>query len=1002
MPAPANLAARPAAPAPRAAPDAKAAPRPALVAKPARTTAPALPAFARPASVPASRPGLAPLATASASGSGAGQPLAPHVREAIQNSLHVDLSPVRLHSGPDAERKAQSFSARAFTFGHDIFLGSGERTTDLSLIAHEATHVVQQRGEPTLHAWSDDRGDRFEREADRASAAITRGEPFAVREHVSSPRVQRLGIGAALDYLAKAAYNIPGFRMFTLVLGVNPVNMQPVDRSAANVLRAVIEFMIGGALIVQALDNYGLIDKVGAWLQTQLNTLGIIGASIKTALLDFLHSLKWTDIFHVEDVFERAKHIFTDPINRIKSFVTGLVKDIWDFVRKAILMPLAKLAEGTAGWPLLTAVLGKNPITGEPVPRTPETLIGGFLKLIHQDELWANIQKAHALPRAWAWFQGALAGLMGFVAQIPHLFEQALHTLEWSDVILLPRAFAKIAGVFGGFLGRFISWAGNTVWNLLEIIFEAVAPSVMPYLRRVGAAFRKILHDPIGFVMHLVAAAKLGFENFGSNILQHLKAALLDWLTGSLPGVYIPKAFTLGEFGHFALSVLGITWAQIRGKIVKALGPNGERIMTVLETAFDIVVALVTGGPAAAWELIKEKLTNLQDMIVDGIIGFVTDTIVKKAIPKLIAMFIPGAGFISAIISIYGTIKVFIEKLAKIAAVVKAFVDSIVSIANGQIEGAALKVESTLEGLLSLVISFLAGFLGLGDITSKIRDVIAKVRGAVDKALDTGINWIVNKAKALFAKLFGKEEKPDQRTEEQKKADLQAALSDAEQLSKKPGITEGEVKAGLPAIKSKYKMVSLNLVVEKVEESGNEEIHFEGEINPTAVSGKATLTSDKNKKITDLDLPRASSFSAGTARELAKGLPAGETLTTMGWDRRHVVSSENMIDHYRSNLVGATWAQAKQRLDPTLGKNGLGDVDPLTDKQILAKTKNLYKEFYNDNENLFLGPLGVNRSIGEKLDKDKFKNNQKALDDHLAYIEQQYAIGGPSALKIWK
>jgi hypothetical protein len=183
--------------------------------------------------------------------------------------------------------------------------------------------------------------------------------------------------------------------------------------------------------------------------------------------------------------------------------------------------------------------------------------------------------------------------------------------------------------------------------------------------------------------------------------------------------------------------------------------------MKALETGFDIVVALVKGGVGAAWELIKEKLTNLKDMVIDGIVGFVTDTIIKKAIPKLVSLFVPGAGFISAILSIYDTVKVFIEKLARMVAVVKAFVDSIVAIAAGDIKGAASRVESALAGLLSLAISFLAGFLGLGNIASKVMDVVKKVQAAVDKALDTAITWIVTRAKALFAKLFGgKDDKP--------------------------------------------------------------------------------------------------------------------------------------------------------------------------------------------------------------------------------------------------
>jgi hypothetical protein len=697
--------------------------------------------------------------TASRSPSGAGQPLSSPLKHSIESSLRVDMSPVRIHTDTRANEATRIFSARALTVGKDILLAPGESPDDAGLIAHEAAHVVQQQGTTALQTWSN-RSDTFESEAHSASAAVLRGETFNVQQR-TSPRVQRLGLSDALNYFADKAYNIPGFRMFTIVLGVNPINMSPVERSAANVMRAVVEFMPGGHLITQALDKYQIFDKVGAWVDQKISALGMVGSSIKKATDDFLQSLSWSDIFDLGGVWERAKHIFTDPIDRIKSFVSGLVNDIIQFVKDAILKPLAKLAEGTRGWDLLIGVLGQNPITGEPVPRTADTLIGGFMKLIGEEETWNNLKKANAVGRAWSWFQNALNSVIGFVKGIPGLFVAALKSLELSDIIILPNAFAKIVNVFGGFAVRFVTWAGDAVWTLLQIILEVVAPSVVPYLKKVGAAFKSILKNPIGFVRNLVAGAKLGFENFGSNFLEHLKAGLIDWLTGSLPGVYIPKAISLAEMGKFAMSVLGISWAQIRAKIVKVLGPNGETIMKGLETAFDVVVALVTGGPAAAWEVIKEKLTNLKDMVIDGITSFVIDAIVKKAVPKLISMFIPGAGFISAIVSIYDTIMVFVQKLAKIAAAVKAFVDSIVNIAEGKIEGAAKKVETTLAGLLSLAISFLAGFLGLGDIASKVLAVIEKVRATVDKAIDTAIAWIVDKAKKLFAKLFGKKDKED-------------------------------------------------------------------------------------------------------------------------------------------------------------------------------------------------------------------------------------------------
>ncbi len=660
-----------------------------------------------------------------------GSPLPPGVRRFMEPRFRADFSTVRIHTNDRAARLNTQLSAQAFTVGNQIFFGKERFKPDSyegkELIAHELTHTVQQ------------------------GAAIQRREDVTVSEQ-SPVKVQRLGISDALDYFADQANLIPGFRMFTIVLGVNPINMSRVEANAANILRAVVEFIPGGGLITKALDNHGVFDKVGAWVEQQIKSLGMTGSAIKQAIKVFLDSLSWTDIFDLAGVWNRAKNIFTGPIDQLISFAKGLITGILTFIKNAILRPLAKLAEGTRGYDLLKAILGQDPVTGDPVPQTAETLIGGFMKLIGQEEVWNNMKKANAVPRAWAWFKGAMGALMGFVREIPVLFVNALKSLVLADIVLLPSAFAKVASVFGNFIGRFISWAGNAVWNLLEIIFDVVSPGALGYIKRTGAALKSILKNPLPFVGNLVKAAKLGFQNFAANFGGHLKAGLIDWLTGSLPGVYIPKAFSLEEIVKFVFSVLGLTWQNIRAKLVKAVG---ETAVKAMETGFDIVVTLVTQGPAAAWDKIKEQLANLKDIVIGGITDFVIDMVVKKAVPKLIAMFIPGAGFISAILSIYDTVMVFVNKISKIIQVVTGFINSIVAIAAGAIGAAASKVESTLAGLLSLAINFLAGFAGLGKVADKVMGVINKVRAPIDKALDWLINWIVTMAKKLFKSAVG-------------------------------------------------------------------------------------------------------------------------------------------------------------------------------------------------------------------------------------------------------
>ena len=102
-----------------------------------------------------------------------------------------------------------------------------------------------------------------------------------------------------------------------------------------------------------------------------------------------------------------------------------------------------------------------------------------------------------------------------------------------------------------------------------------VAPGrIMPYITKgKGLPSATILKNPIGFVGNLVRAGKLGFQMFADNILTHLKTALIKWITGPLgkAGVYIPKSFSLMEIIKLVLSVLGLTWQNIRAKLVKII-----------------------------------------------------------------------------------------------------------------------------------------------------------------------------------------------------------------------------------------------------------------------------------------------------------------------------------------------------------------------------------------------------------------------------------------------
>ena len=134
-------------------------------------------------------------------GHGAGVPLDEASRGRMEASFGADFSDVRVHTGSSAAASARAVDAHAYTVGNEIVLGdgqtpgspAGERT-----LAHELTHVVQQRsgpvdGTPTTGGISvSDPADRFERAAETtADAVVSTGGAGAVPGGAGGSSVQR-------------------------------------------------------------------------------------------------------------------------------------------------------------------------------------------------------------------------------------------------------------------------------------------------------------------------------------------------------------------------------------------------------------------------------------------------------------------------------------------------------------------------------------------------------------------------------------------------------------------------------------------------------------------------------------------------------------------------------------------------------------------------------------------------------------------------------------------
>lgn len=119
---------------------------------------------------------------------GNGRPLSSSVRAFFETRFGHDFSRVRVHTGSRAAGLAQEVNSRAFTIGHDIVFGANQYDpgTDQGskLLAHELTHVVQQRKKGTMQI---QKADDPSPQAARQDVVVIVGRPSLTIEENETP-----------------------------------------------------------------------------------------------------------------------------------------------------------------------------------------------------------------------------------------------------------------------------------------------------------------------------------------------------------------------------------------------------------------------------------------------------------------------------------------------------------------------------------------------------------------------------------------------------------------------------------------------------------------------------------------------------------------------------------------------------------------------------------------------------------------------------------------------
>ncbi|HWR82085.1 MAG TPA: DUF4157 domain-containing protein [Candidatus Deferrimicrobium sp.] len=327
----------------------------------------------------------------------------------------------------------------------------------------------------------------------------------------------------------------------------------------------------------------------------------------------------------------------------------------------------------------------------------------------------------------------------------------------------LAAALDKILGVFQTALKAAVQIVGAVVTGdfaeALRIAIQAAcdiagidSKPIFDFIDRAAAQIMGILREPKKFFNNVMHAIGGGVRNFVKNIKQHLIKGLIGWLTGALSevNITIPDKFDFKGILSLVLQILGLTYENIKARVIKKY-PPAAKVFDVVEETFDIVKRIIDAGPSliALWKMFEESLSNLKEMVLSSIRSFVITTVIKEAVTWLLGLLNPAGALVKILKLIYDFVMFLIERFNQIKDFVLSVYNSISAIASGALTKAIAAVEDAMSRSLPVVISLLASLAGLGGIGKTVKDIIGRVRKPIDKVLDIVIDKIISFAKRL-------------------------------------------------------------------------------------------------------------------------------------------------------------------------------------------------------------------------------------------------------------
>jgi hypothetical protein len=417
-----------------------------------------------------------------------------------------------------------------------------------------------------------------------------------------------------------------------------------------------------------------------------------------------------------------------------------------------------------------------------------------------------------------------------------------------------------------------VAKAVGAVKGVIDTILK-LKDMLLNVLAKAADAVMAIIKDPIGFLGNLVSAVGSGLQRFLANIGEHLKKGLVGWLMGAMAsaGLELPAKFDLRGILGMIGSLLGLTWASIKGRVIS----RGIPAVAVdkAEESLPLAQKVRAEGIGGIWETIKEKVGDLKTTLFAKISEYLIPTVLIAGITWIVSLLNPASAFIKACKMIVDIVTFIVERGAQIIEFVNSVLDAVIAITKGGAGGVPALIENALAKSVPVLIGALSAILGIGGIAEKVKKFFQSLSKPVMKAVDWVVDKIVKFGKGVWSKMKGAGKKLKDKFG--KKKDGKAAepsMKDKEKVARQAAddgfraagqVPLGQIPDALAGVVAKWRPQGLKSL--EMVPLGNHSFTVEASVNPKVrANGQGTVDLDVAPAALSMDQVAATSFASST------------------------------------------------------------------------------------------------------------------------------------------